>query len=107
MFVRKKLTAKYQKAVDQRLRAGANVLKKQIKANLSVPYPPASVPGEFPRRRTGRLRREINSSTANGRAVVYSPTEYAKYLEPSRSFMVRTAIESRELIAEAMRRGTA
>lgn len=31
-------------------------LRNKHRKNLNVPYPRASVPGEYPRRRTGRLR---------------------------------------------------
>lgn len=41
------------------LKAWAQAAVKLHQKNLNTPYPPASKPGEFPHRRTGKLRRSV------------------------------------------------
>lgn len=43
----------------KRLLAAAVLLQSELKRELSDPYPPASVPGQFPRLRTGWLRSHV------------------------------------------------
>lgn len=40
-------------------KAAAHIVRK-IKADLNVPYPPASSPGEAPHKRTGNLRASVD-----------------------------------------------
>lgn len=55
------------KAVKAFKRAG-NDAEKRIKDSLSTPYPPASVPGEPPHERTGRLMKSVRNNVAtNGK----------------------------------------
>jgi len=47
----------------RRGRRAATAVTRQVKARLALPYPPASRPGQPPRRRTGRLLRSVRSFT--------------------------------------------
>lgn len=73
-------------------------VKLELMRVLRVPYPPASRPGEAPRRRTGKLARSyegrVDRRTGEGRMVIWA--EYASYLErgtkrmEARPFFVKT-----------------
>ena len=47
--------------IDDRVKRVATVLVIQHKNDLSTPYPRASRPGEFPRKRTGNLRHDVTT----------------------------------------------
>lgn len=49
----------YRAEAAERLLGAATFLQQKLRAELNVAYPPASKPGEFPRRRTGNLREQI------------------------------------------------
>lgn len=72
--------------IRENLQAMASVIDQAQKEVLNVPYPPASRPGEAPRRRTGRLREEsgvqVNLDTGTIQLVDTAP--YAVYLKPTR-----------------------
>lgn len=61
----------------------------RVKHALNVPYPPASSPGEIPRRRTGRLRSSISYDINKHRLIVNvrAGAPYWKYLERGTSKM--------------------
>lgn len=64
-------------------------LRNQHRKNLNVPYPPASKPGEHPRRRTGRLRdgvlfrQKVREDKRNVTIMVEETTYYWVYLYAS------------------------
>lgn len=72
----------FQKWARKRGVTMAEKLAVEIRKLLSVPYPPASKPGESPHRRTGKLQGSVTViRTKRGASVqVYAP--YAKFLEP-------------------------
>lgn len=65
-------------------KVAAHIVRK-IKADLNTPYPPASVPGEAPHRRTGNLRASvdywINRKTLEVDIGVNVDAPYWQYLE--------------------------
>lgn len=97
-------------------RAAANV-KRAMRRRLNIPYPPASRPGQSPRRRTGRLRNSIqfwiNRKTLE---VFIGPDATAPYgfwleygtskMEP-RPFMFRALQEEAKRSLNTMHRAAA
>lgn len=63
----------------------AEALERQVKARVGAPYPPASLPGQPPHRRTGALQRGIHVTArllANRvRVSVTALAFYAKFLQ--------------------------
>ena len=53
------------------LEIGRN-LRQAHKQNLSRPYPPASIPGQYPRKRTGSLQRGIYCDPESGQRIANS-----------------------------------
>lgn len=47
------------KAIDQSIKATVTELRDEIKAKVSVPWPPESSPGDYPRKRGGGLQKAI------------------------------------------------
>jgi hypothetical protein len=43
----------------EKMIAIGNVAKEMLQERLNTPYPPASIPGQYPRRRTGNLMRSV------------------------------------------------
>ena len=74
--------ARARNAVNIAAGKGAVELQNQMKANITLPYPPASKPGESPRRRTGNLRRSVQVALlGDGRARVGTNVKYGRWLE--------------------------
>jgi HK97 gp10 family phage protein len=48
------------RAVADGMEQAARSLVRVMRANLNTPYPPASEPGEFPHKRTGNLRDNVD-----------------------------------------------
>ena len=67
------------------MKRGADRAAKMVRAKVSIPYPPASSPGNPPHRRTGRLMRSIRSRIGDrGNNVVVevvATAPYASYLQ--------------------------
>lgn len=80
------------------LKQVAITLANLVKRNLNTTYPPASLKGEFPHKRTGALQRSITYefSESEGKAWVGTNLRYGRYLETlmERSFLKRTLEES-------------
>ena len=55
--------------MTKRLDKAGAMLQEAIKRNLSQQYPPASKPGQFPARRTGRLQRSIKRRFVGGKTI--------------------------------------
>lgn len=76
------------------LHDAAQEIVDDIQSRLSVKWPPSSVPGESPHRRTGNLRGNIDYLiTKEGSTIVLtlaSGAYYSAYLEPTRPFMAPT-----------------
>lgn len=97
-------------------RAAADV-KAAMRRNLNVPYPPASRPGQFPRRRTGRLRKSIdywlNKKTLEVWIGPSDAATYGLYLEfgtrrmKARPFMFRTLKQLMKRVQNGMNRAAA
>lgn len=68
------------------LEAAAELLDDGLRETLAVPYPPASRPGQAPRKRTGRLRRESSAKANTGSMTITlsNAAPYAQYLRPTR-----------------------
>jgi hypothetical protein len=61
----------------------AAFVQARLKDRLNTPYPPASRPGEFPHRRSGRLQREAYAvSGVVGSSVVITVAMPTPYAEP-------------------------
>lgn len=92
----------------KRMEAATVVVANRAKVLISEPYPPPSVPGEPPHRRTGRLRasvsREVVWEGAQWVGRVGSNVKYAKWLElgtsriAARPWLRRALIEMREQV---------
>lgn len=81
-----------------RLSLAGDILVDQLQLDLSVPYPenPASLPGEFPRKRTGHLRGSVIATVDSSLpAVTIGPTaEYAEELVESGRLMTQESLDS-------------
>lgn len=97
-------------------RAAAHV-KRTMRRLLNVPYPPASVAGESPHRRTGNLRKSIefwvNRKTLQVWVGPTDEAEYGLYLEfgtkrmDPRPFMFRALKQEESRIKNIMQRTAA
>ena len=71
--------------LHRRMQRGAALVQADARRLVSTPYPPASRPGQPPRRRTGRLMNSIVATVSQrGRSIVLSLTarvRYARFLE--------------------------
>lgn len=74
-----------------RMRLAAENIKRGVKADVGKPYPPASRPGKFPKRRTGKFQRSIKfkvvNQTRNKSIILYSDDPKAFWLEYGTRFM--------------------
>lgn len=101
-FVRRqeKLRRKTKRAM---LEAGAETLAKAIETNISVPGPPASVPGEYPHIDTGDLQGHITTKVyTDSLAGVISEMDYSQSVEVKRPYIVRSFTERTQEIAASM-----
>ena len=106
-------------AIADGMERGAEYLKKAMKRLLNVPYPPASKPGQSPRRRTGNLYRSINvwinRKTLEVQVGPNEDAEYGIYLEygapkanlKPRPFMFKALKLEQKRIANTVNRATA
>jgi hypothetical protein len=101
------VAAQVDREIEKRLGKCGEMLASQIRRNLSGPYPPASLPGEFPHLRTGKLRQSVHWERMGSKRVrVGSPLHYAAIHEfTERPFVRRTFVEMhgklrRELLRE-------
>ena len=68
--------------LDARLGEAAEVLATRMRNNLSEDYPPASMPGQSPHRRTGNLQASVEVKKPQPlKRLVGSSAAYAKFLE--------------------------
>lgn len=68
------------RAVAEGMGRAAEHVKRTMRRLINVPYPPASLPGESPHRRTGNLRRSINIWLNKQTLQVWvGPTDAANY----------------------------
>lgn len=71
--------------VVKRLDESAQLVQQTAQANIATPYPPPSLPGEFPHLRSADLQASVQYVVDNGRliAVIGSklPKKYGLYLE--------------------------
>lgn len=92
--------------MKQRLIEVGQHLVEKTKANISVPNPPHSRPGEFPRLIKGDLQRGTfyRTDLRELRVQVDNVVAYALWLEleAGRSFMRRTLIEEKPAIRRIM-----
>jgi len=89
--VRDALRAGHSGIGDDARSAGEFILR-DLRAALSTPYPPASAPGHDPHARSRELLTKYDfdvsqPSTTSTVLAVYSPTEYAVYLEFGTRYM--------------------
>jgi hypothetical protein len=72
-------------AIADGIERGAIYVRRAMKRLINTPYPPASVPGEPPHRRTGNLYRNIdvfiNRQTLTAQVGPTDKAEYGLYLE--------------------------
>jgi len=95
----------------QRLEVAVILLKNEVKQDLSIPYPPASSPDDFPHKRTGRLRASIAHEVdrENLEARVGTNLAYGKFLEigtrfmAARSFLRRAFNENWDKLKQILR----
>jgi hypothetical protein len=89
-------------AVDQlvdgyfeQLHDAADYMAQKVRANLSVPGPEASAPGQYPHLQSGELRASIAVYVDRGSLTceVVAEAEHAPYVEAARPFLQRTLDE--------------
>lgn len=86
--------AEAEQVAGENLQAAAEFLAEKIREEIGLPYPPASRPGEPPRKRSGELQDSVEAeSDGKGGARVKVGAPYAGYLEVglNRPFVVATA----------------
>lgn len=86
------------------------VLRNTYRQLLNVPYPPASVPGEYPRRRTGKLRDGVLLEVHGvpGKDVFATVTSTVPYTMPlinRRRLHLMHAMQSCQMQIERIMRG--
>ena len=59
-------------------------VENELAQNLSKPFPPASKPGEYPRKRTGRLLKSIKKSRRGTELTIGVTVSYARELTQMR-----------------------
>lgn len=74
-------------AAAERMLKAANTLKERLQIEVDTPYPRASRPGEYPRKRTGTGQREVfvipetpEGVIANGMDVFIGHSNFAWYM---------------------------
>lgn len=82
----------------RRLRVAGSKLTEIIRANIGVPGPPHSSPGQYPRRISGRLQSGVSVRVIGMDVQVVTKAPYARHIERIRPFMRRTLDENRRLI---------
>jgi hypothetical protein len=65
--------------VARKMIAAAEVLRDRHRDDLGVGYPPASRPGEFPHRRTGRMQLSVTVTPSVPEQVVETRTVQVSY----------------------------
>lgn len=81
-------------------------LRNEHRKNIDRPYPPASVEGEFPARRTGRLRDGILLEVEPARVIVADTTPYWVYLwRRNRLMLGHTYRQGRNQIVKMILKG--
>ena len=75
-----------QVALDKAKRQVANEMVAAIRSTIQIPYPPASVPGEPPHRRSGRLTKSVRIKATKAGLNVRT-VSYGFYLEGGTSNM--------------------
>lgn len=106
-------------AIADGMERAAVVVRRTMRRLISVPYPPASAPGESPHKRTGNLYRNIDVWINRQTLTVHvGPTDAANYgiyleygapranLEP-RPFMFKAVAEDASRIVNTMNRAAA
>lgn len=91
--------------VDKNLKDMAALLDRTQKDVLGTLYPPASRPGEAPRKRTGRLQRESTVKVNPNSVEFVAPTPYAKYLKPTRPWQDIVFAKARAALIRIERQG--
>lgn len=106
--------------LDTRMASLGKYLQKRVRANLSTPFPPHSVPGEFPHLITGRLKKSIYYKVMptgkhvskigykEKRLIVGTNLGYGLYHEyvTGRSFLRRTFQEEAPFLRRTLWKGT-
>lgn len=104
-------------AIAEGMERGALVVKRTMRRLLNIPYPPASTPGQSPRKRTGNLRDSItyvlNKKTLT---LLIGPSEdadYGLYLEfgtkhiAPRPFMMKALLQEKKRLLNTVNRAAA
>lgn len=77
--------SKVDKHLDRQFEEAGVVIARHAKALVGVQYPPASSPGEPPRRRTGKLQRSITYQVerkGGGHSLkIFAAAPYGEFLE--------------------------
>jgi hypothetical protein len=78
--------------IANRLDDAGKVALRQLRKNLSTPFPPASMPGEFPHRRTGELQRRTRYTVNRSKLTLslYADAKHAPFVEKTRPFLTRS-----------------
>ena len=103
--------------MQKNLTAAAIYVVRKVKESLAIAGPtktspgtPASLPGEPPRRRTGRLARSITHEVTPTTARVGTNVKYGKYLETgtskmaARPYLRPAVIKNRRMIKKILNR---
>jgi len=56
IFYEPQVASHFRSELMKKMTLGGLLLRNEHRLDLNIPYPPASVPGQWPHRRTGRLR---------------------------------------------------
>lgn len=93
--------------IASRLEDAAEYAAAQVRQNIGVQGPPASLPGEYPRRASGELQAGIRAvATSDVRAMVVADADHAPYVEAMRPFLARTIDEIRPSLRRIMLGGS-
>jgi hypothetical protein len=83
--------------IEARLEDAGDIIREELQFQLGRDWPPSSVPGEFPARRTGNLQRsvdiELDGDDTRMEVSVGPEIEYAEDLRETGRLMAPEAFE--------------
>lgn len=81
-------------------------IESELSQNLGKPFPPASKPGQYPRKRTGRLQKSIKKSRKGATLTIGVTAPYARELtEKGRKLTADVVLDNPEKVMNLIAEG--
>jgi hypothetical protein len=78
--------------IERRMVLAEGFARRQYQENVATPYPPASLPGQFPHRRSGELQRGVRANV--NRTATKVQLTLGNVARSKRGFPYPTALEA-------------